>query len=114
MIMDISPVTENQPTADVTMATSTPSGMQEAKEATDTPHITIPPSEMMKISDMLKETFRGEIESLVDSVVKGVLKGLQDRIDSVEKTNVELRTENRTLLTKVETLEKYVHSEKCT
>ena len=108
VIMDVSMVTENQPTAEVTMATSTPSGMQEAKEATDTPHITIPPSEMMKISDMLKETFRGEIESIVDSVVKGVLKGLQDRIDSVEKTNVELRTENRALSTKVETLEKQI------
>lgn len=76
VITDISTVTENQPTAEVTMATRTPSGRQ---EATDTPHIThtaSPPSEMMKISDMLKETFRGEIESLVDSVVKGVLKGL--------------------------------------
>ena len=81
MITDISTVTENQPTenqptAEVTMATSTPSGMQ---ETTDTPHIihiASPPSEMMKISDMLKETFRDEIELHVDSVVKGVLKGL--------------------------------------
>lgn len=93
-------VAENQPTTGVIMA--------EASEASDTSHITIPPSEMMKISDMLKETFRGEIESIVDSVVNGVLKGLQDRIDSLEKTNVELRTENRTLSTKVETLEKQI------
>lgn len=104
MMADIS-VTTNQGTAEVTMATSTPSAVQ---EGTVTPHITIPPSEMIKISDMLKETFRGEIESLVDSIVKGVLKGLQDRVDSLEKTNAELRTENGTLSTKVETLEKQI------
>ena len=77
LITDISRVTENQPSAEVTTASSTSSGMQ---EATDTPHITIPSSEMMKISDMLKEALGSEIESLVDSVVKGVFKGMQNRI----------------------------------
>lgn len=39
------------------------------------PHVVIPPAEMLKISEMLKETFRGEIVTMVDSVVAGVLKG---------------------------------------
>lgn len=48
------------------------------------PYIIIPQTEMVKISDMLKETFRAEIVSLVDSVVSGVLRGLQDKTTSLE------------------------------
>lgn len=44
------------------------------------PHIIILEAEMVKLSDMLKEIFRAEIVSLVDSVVSGVLSGLQDKI----------------------------------
>lgn len=65
--------------------------------ATGTPHITIPPSEMMKLSEMLKETFKGEIVNLVDSVVQGVLKGLNDRIGSLEEKNKILETQNNDL-----------------
>ena len=81
MSPDIS-ITDKQTVTDLeaimAMATSTPLPVEEVEEASDTPHITIPPSEMMKISIMLKETFRGEIESMVDSVVKGVLKGCRN------------------------------------
>lgn len=98
--LDSSVITE------ATMATSSPLAMQEETEGSDAPHITIPPSEMLKISDMLKETFRGEIESLVESIVKGVLKGLQDRITTLEKTNADLLTENKSLASKVVSLEK--------
>ena len=92
--LDSSVITE------ATMATSSPLAMQEESEGSDAPHITIPPS------DMLKETFRGEIESLVESIVKGVLKGLQDRITTLEKTNADLLTENKSLASKVVSLEK--------
>lgn len=79
------------------------------------PHIIIPDSEMSKISDMLKETFRGEIENLVQSVVNGVLKGLNDKIDNLEKNmtelhkqNVNLVNENVALTQRVVSLEKAV------
>lgn len=79
----------------------------EPSQSTSTPasHITIPPSELQKIAEMLKATFQGEIVSLVDSVVKGVLTGLQDRISSLEKTNSELVNENRSLVTRITALE---------
>ena len=47
-------------------------------------NIVIPPSELAEIAEMLKDTFRGEIVNSVDSVVQGVLKGLNDRIVSLE------------------------------
>lgn len=94
-ITDKQTVTDSE--AIMALATSTPLPVEEVEGASDAPHITIPPSEMMKIAEMLKETFRGEIESMVDSVVKGVLKGLQERITVLEKTNAELQTENKAL-----------------
>ena len=42
-----------------------------------TPHIVIPPTEMEKLSLMLRDTFKGEIETLVQGIVTGVLKGLE-------------------------------------
>ena len=55
--------------------------------STSASNIVIPPSELAKIAEMLKDTFRGEIVNLVDSVVQGVLKGLNDRIVSLEARN---------------------------
>ena len=66
------------------------------------PHITIPHSEMAKLAHMLKETFRGEILGMVDSVVDWVLKGLFDRISSLEKVNQDLVKENKVLVERVE------------
>ena len=53
--------------------------------------ITIPPSEMLKLSELLKDTFRAEIVGLFDTIVKGVVTGLQDRIESLEKSNKTFR-----------------------
>lgn len=72
------------------------------------PHLTIPPSEMVKLSQMLKDTFRGEIVDLVGSVVDGVLKGLREQMSSLEATNSNLLQENEALTTRVATLEKQV------
>ena len=47
------------------------------------PHLIIPPSQMLKLSEIVIASFQGEISKLVDSVVKGVLTGLQDRIISL-------------------------------
>ena len=66
---------------------------------------TIPPSEMQKLSDLLKDTFRGEIVGLVDNIVKGVITGLQDRIASLEKSNKDLQDTNVSLTTRVAVLE---------
>lgn len=74
-------------------------------QSASAPHIMIPPSEMQKISEMLKLTFRGEIESMVETIVKGVLTGLQDRISSVEKINSDLVNENIALKTRLTSLE---------
>lgn len=73
--------------------------------ATPTSHITIPPSEMQKIAEMLKASFQDEIVTIVDGVVKGVLSGLQDRISSLEKSNSDLINENRSLITRITALE---------
>ena len=92
--------------------TSTPFGM--AAETTGaSPHIVIPPSEMEKLSVMLRETYKGEMETLVQGIVTGVLKGLNDRIDGLETNiinlqskNEELEKENTSLLSRVAALEK--------
>lgn len=77
----------------------------ESQELSSTPHITIPPSEMLKLSEMLKDTFRGEIVAMVDSVVQGVLKGLNDKIASLEEKNKILETENNSLRAQISGLE---------
>lgn len=74
--------------------------------STSSSHIVIPPSELTKISEMLKDTFRGEIVTLVDSVVQGVLKGLNDRIASLEVRNETLEGQNKALLSRVAVLER--------
>ena len=95
----------------VTEITATPSPVTETTETTEsaaTQHLMIPPSEMLKISELLKETFRGEIVGIVDSVVKGVLGGLNERISSLEKENVELKQQNQALSSRILSLEKAV------
>lgn len=78
----------------------------DTSESVGSSHIVIPPSELSKISEMLKDTFRGEIVTLVDSVVQGVLKGLNDRIASLEARNATLEGQNTALMSRVAVLEK--------
>ena len=69
------------------------------------PTITIPPSEMLKLSELLKATFRTEIVSLVDNIVKCVLKGLQERITSLDESNKDLQDTNKSLTARVAVIE---------
>ena len=92
--------------------TSSPPPLGMASDAA-MPHFVIPPSEMEKISLMLQETFKGQLETLVQGIVKGVLKGLNDRIDGLESNmntlqtkNEELEKENSSLITRIAALEK--------
>ena len=68
------------------------------------PTITIPPSEMLKLSELLKGAFRTEIVSLVNNIAKGVLKGLKERITSLE-SNKDLQDTNKSLAARVAVLE---------
>ena len=67
--------------------------------------ITIPPSEMLKLSALLQDTFRSEIVGLVDNIVKGVITGLQERITSLENSNKDLQVTNASLTARVALLE---------
>ena len=69
------------------------------------PTITIPPSEMLKLSELLKDTFHTEIVGIVDNIVKGVIMGLQERITSLEKSNKDLKDTNVSLTARVTFLE---------
>ena len=60
---------------------------------------------MLKLSELLKDTFRAEIVGLVDTIVKGVVTGLQDRIESLEKSNKNLQKTNDLLTARVTLLE---------
>ena len=78
-----------------------------------TPHIVIPPTEMEKLSLMLRDTFKGEIETLVQGIVTGVLKGLNDKIDglashikALQIKNKILEKQNNSLMSRVASLEK--------
>ena len=71
-------------------------------------HIIIPESEMLKLSDMLKDTFRGEIVGLVNGIVEGVVNGLQDQVKELETSNNKLAEENDLLRARVATLERKV------
>lgn len=102
------------PTTETTnMASGTSSNQMETTTPHDPSdgsmqHITIPPSEMIKLSQMLKDTFRGEIVELVNSVVDGVLKGLHEKMSSLESANSSLLQENTALSKRVAVLEKQV------
>ena len=65
------------------------------------PTITIPPSEMLKLSELLKDTFHTEIVGIVDNIVKGVITGLQERITSLEKSNKDRQDTNDSLTARV-------------
>ena len=69
------------------------------------PTITIPPSEMLKLSELLKDTFHTEIVGIVDNIVKDVITGLQERITSLEKSNKDLQDTNDSLTARVTFLE---------
>ncbi|MEW8561036.1 MAG: hypothetical protein AB2541_02990, partial [Candidatus Thiodiazotropha sp.] len=70
---------------------------QDPSQSTPGSHIIIPPSEMEKLSVMLKDTFKDEIISIVDSVVQGVLAGLNEKITSLEVQNSCLQDKNKAL-----------------
>ena len=89
-------VAEPEPTV---MATETAEAMDAHSIAPMAPNI--PPGEILKISEMLQDTFRGEIAGLVESVVEGVLKGLQDQITTLDNSNKKLNKENTSLLARV-------------
>ena len=74
--------------------------------SSSTSHIFIPPSEMLKLSEMLKSTFRGEIVEMVNCVVEGVLKGLTDQMSSLARMSKDLISENKELKSRVVSLEK--------
>ena len=70
-----------------------------------TSQIVIPPEEMRKLADLLQDTFRDEIGTMVTNIVDGVLHGLQDRINTLEKQNAELKKQNTELTARVTALE---------
>ena len=61
---------------------------------------------MLKLSEMLKETFRGKIVGLVNGIVEGVVDGLQEQVKELEKTNTKLSEENDLLRARIVTLER--------
>ena len=97
---------ESDPNSTAMLTDANPS--QETSQETSASHIMIPPAEMAKIVEMLKSTFRGEIVTIVDSVVQGVLKGLQDQVTCLQKANLDLQNENKFLKSKVTTLESQI------
>lgn len=101
-ISDLSDTTETEIKLTTTMASEMDTMSQ---ESTPIPHIMIPPSEMSKIAQMLKETYRSEIEGMIDSIVKGVIGGLTEKIRSLEESNMELQQNNKLLLSKISILE---------
>ena len=97
--LPISPASDSEPApvldSGSAMAASDPSS-----------HIIIPESEMEKLSALLTDTFQGQILTLVNGIVDGVLKGIQDNISEVEKKNQELVIENQELRERVDLLER--------
>ncbi|MCG8048365.1 MAG: Mis12 domain-containing protein [Candidatus Thiodiazotropha endolucinida] len=76
--------------------------------AEKTTSLVIPDAEMLKLSKMLKDTFKSEIVGLVNVIVDGVVDGLNEKIQKLEQTNKELSEENGLLKQRVETLERRV------
>ena len=71
-----------------------------------TSHIIIPESEMLKLSEMLKDTFQNQIVGLVNGIVQGVVDGLQNQVKDLETTNTKLTEENENLRERVTMLER--------
>ena len=97
---DLLPISEESELDSQTMA----HGFTEETSGSAT-HLFSPPSKMLKVSEIVNASFQGEISNLVDSVVKGVLTGLQDRIISLEHGNTSLRADNKALQARFTTLE---------
>ena len=111
ILSDSSDTTDN--TESVTLTQTSDSTMSadpsEAMDAHATPApsttITIPPAEMLKLSELLKDTFRSEIVGLVDNIVHGVITGLRERITTLESSNKNLQDANDKLTARVAALE---------
>lgn len=115
-ISDLNESTCTLPPASAAKSKDTPNMASEmdivSQEPVSTPHIMIPPSEMAKLAQMIKDTYRGEIESMIDSIVKGVVSGLTEKIKSLEEANADLQQKNELLLSKISALESQAdHSE---
>ena len=84
---------------------------QDVKEASSQqPIITLRQCDMATISNLLMESFRGEMSEMISSIVKGGLDGLSARINVLETENQSLKAENGSLKQRVESLESAVEA----
>ena len=107
-VLPISPSAEPLPAYHTDIDTDQAMASNTASSSDSTSHIIIPQSEMEKLSNMLKETFQGQILGFVKDIVEGVLDGIQDQISKVETRNQELMDENQELRERVDLLERKV------
>lgn len=76
-------------------------------------HISLEDTHMKAIAAYLKESFRldmkesiqEELPEMVNTIVKGVISGLNEKISQLELDNQNLKTENQQLKSRVKTLE---------
>lgn len=63
-----------------------------------------------QVTQIVQDSFRSQVSELINSIVQGVLAGLQSKVDSLESKVDSLETENAELKVKVEKLETALES----
>ena len=79
----------------------------ENAEGTPKTEITLKEGDLKTIAGILADTFRPQIKEIIGPIVDGVLKGLNDTIETLQKENKELKSRVEKLETKMDTAEQY-------
>ena len=69
--------------------------------------ITLKEADLKTIAGILGDTFQPQIKDMIGSIVEGVVKGLTDTINSLQKENQDLKTRVQKLEAKVDAAEQY-------
>ena len=106
------PISETEEVSEMAMVTDNDEGSVSGLDGTDQQsnlNITLREADILQISNVLKESFRGdlrlELSDMVKTIVDGVLSGLKEKIQTVERENTALKQENTDLRARIVKLE---------
>ena len=81
--------------------------LPENAEGTPKTEITLKEGDLQTIAGILADTFRPQIKEIIGPIVDGVLKGLNDTIETLQKENKELKSRVEKLENKMDAAEQY-------
>lgn len=80
---------------------------EDSAMAEGTSSITLPESDLKTIADFLKDAFETKLTEMANTIVTGVLEGIQTKVSTLEKENKDLRERIEKLEAKADAAEQY-------